>query len=112
MPDSAPGPTFRMPSTSDSLRTRTDSFTAAFYDDETSIDIARAVGTVAERLDVAPAQLALRWVIDRPGVTSTLVGADSPDQIDSWNRTWTFFDWYLRPYEDRSKPKPVFRVQP
>jgi dipeptidyl aminopeptidase/acylaminoacyl peptidase len=30
---------------------------------------------------------------------------DSPDQIDSWNRTWTFFDWWLRPYEDRSKPK-------
>jgi hypothetical protein len=24
---------------------------------------------------------------------------DSPSQIDSWNRTWTFFDWYLRPYE-------------
>ena len=23
---------------------------------------------------------------------------DSPDQIDSWNRTWTFFDWWLRPY--------------
>ena len=30
---------------------------------------------------------------------------DSPDQIDSWNRTWTFFDWWLRPYEDRSKTK-------
>lgn len=28
---------------------------------------------------------------------------DSPDQIDSWNRTWTFFDWWLRPYEDRSR---------
>ena len=42
----------------------------------------------------------------------TLERVDSPDQIDSWNRTWTFFDWYLRPYEDRSKPKPVFRVQP
>jgi len=22
---------------------------------------------------------------------------DSPDQIDSWNRTWTFFEWWLRP---------------
>jgi hypothetical protein len=28
---------------------------------------------------------------------------ESPDQIDSWNRTWTFFEWVLRPYEDRSK---------
>ncbi len=22
---------------------------------------------------------------------------DTPEQIDSWNRTWTFFDWNLRP---------------
>ncbi len=33
----------------------------------------------------------------------TLQRVDSPEQIDSWNRTWTFFDWTLRPYEDRSK---------
>jgi 1-deoxyxylulose-5-phosphate synthase len=68
--------------TADSIRQRTDNFAAAFYDDETSSDVARAVGTAAARLEVTPAQLALRWVIDRPGVTSTLVGADSPAQID------------------------------
>jgi len=33
----------------------------------------------------------------------TLERDDSPDQRDSWNRTWTFFEWHLRPYEDRSK---------
>ena len=37
---------------------------------------------------------------------------DSPAQIDSWNRTWTFFDWWLRPYEDRSKPLPPIRTMP
>jgi dipeptidyl aminopeptidase/acylaminoacyl peptidase len=35
---------------------------------------------------------------------NTLERVDSPAQIDSWNRTWTFFEWNLRPYEDRSKP--------
>jgi dipeptidyl aminopeptidase/acylaminoacyl peptidase len=39
----------------------------------------------------------------------TLERVDSPEQIDSWNRTWTFFDWWLRPYEDRSKPPPPLR---
>ncbi|HYC51692.1 MAG TPA: alpha/beta fold hydrolase [Gemmatimonadaceae bacterium] len=34
----------------------------------------------------------------------TLQRVDSPAQIDSWNRTWVFFEWNLRPYEDRSKP--------
>jgi dipeptidyl aminopeptidase/acylaminoacyl peptidase len=33
----------------------------------------------------------------------TLQRVDSPEQIDSWNRTWVFFEWNLRPYEDRSK---------
>ncbi len=42
----------------------------------------------------------------------TLERVDSPAQIDSWNRTWTFFEWVLRPYEDRSKPMPPVRVQP
>jgi dienelactone hydrolase len=35
----------------------------------------------------------------------TLERVDSPEQIDSWNRTWVFFEWVLRPYEDRSKPR-------
>jgi len=34
---------------------------------------------------------------------NTLERMDSPEQIDSWNRTWVFFEWILRPYEDRSK---------
>jgi dipeptidyl aminopeptidase/acylaminoacyl peptidase len=34
---------------------------------------------------------------------ATLERVDSPAQIDSWNRTWVFFEWNLRPYEDRSK---------
>jgi dipeptidyl aminopeptidase/acylaminoacyl peptidase len=37
----------------------------------------------------------------------TLERVDSPAQIDSWNRTWAFFEWILRPYEDHSKPIPV-----
>jgi dipeptidyl aminopeptidase/acylaminoacyl peptidase len=42
----------------------------------------------------------------------TLERVDSPDQIDSWNRAWAFFDWWLRPYEDRSKPAVPYRVTP
>jgi dipeptidyl aminopeptidase/acylaminoacyl peptidase len=34
----------------------------------------------------------------------TLERVDSPAQIDSWNRTWVFFEWHLRPYLDKSKP--------
>jgi dipeptidyl aminopeptidase/acylaminoacyl peptidase len=34
----------------------------------------------------------------------TLERQDTPEQIDSWTRTWAFFEWNLRPAEDRSKP--------
>jgi dipeptidyl aminopeptidase/acylaminoacyl peptidase len=33
----------------------------------------------------------------------TLQRDDSPEQRDSWNRVWTFFEWHLRPYDERPK---------
>jgi dipeptidyl aminopeptidase/acylaminoacyl peptidase len=42
----------------------------------------------------------------------TLERVDSPAQIDSWNRTWVFLEWWLQPYEDRSKPPAPVRIQP
>jgi dienelactone hydrolase len=33
----------------------------------------------------------------------TLQRMDSPEQRDSWNRTWAFFEYTLRPYGDKSK---------
>ena len=42
----------------------------------------------------------------------TLERVDSAEQIDSWDRTWAFFNWWLRPYEDRSKPNIMPRVTP
>jgi len=42
----------------------------------------------------------------------TLERDDTPEQIDSWNRVWTFFDWTLRPYLDASKPAPTYRTRP
>ena len=35
----------------------------------------------------------------------TLERDDSPSQIDSWNRTWTFFDWNQRLYQTEPMPR-------
>lgn len=37
--------------------------------------------TVAKRRGLTPAQLALAWVLDRPAVSSVLVGASRPEQL-------------------------------
>lgn len=42
---------------------------------------ARELATLADAADIPPAVLALRWVIDRPGVTATIIGSLDPEHI-------------------------------
>jgi len=57
-------------------------------------------------VDPAPWGASVGHAFSRRVDPKTLERVDSPEQIDSWNRTWVFFEWWLRPYEDRSKPAP------
>ncbi|MFN2567372.1 MAG: alpha/beta hydrolase family protein [Gemmatimonadaceae bacterium] len=54
-------------------------------------------------VDPAPWGNSVGHAFSRRVDLATLQRVDSPEQIDSWNRTWVFFEWILRPYEDRSK---------
>jgi len=42
----------------------------------------------------------------------TLERVDAPEQIDSWNRTWVFLEWNLRPYLDKSAKAQGSALQP
>jgi len=53
--------------------------TFAGVDFDTGVDAARAFATIIPA-GVPPAQAALRWVIDQPGVTTVIPGASSPGQ--------------------------------
>jgi aryl-alcohol dehydrogenase (NADP+) len=46
-------------------------------------DVVDAVQRVAEGRGVSMAEVALAWVTDRPGVTSTILGARTLDQLDT-----------------------------
>jgi dipeptidyl aminopeptidase/acylaminoacyl peptidase len=54
-------------------------------------------------VDPAPWGASVGHAFSRRVDPKTLERVDSPEQIDSWDRTWVFFEWWLRPYEDRSK---------
>ncbi len=41
------------------------------------------LGVVAEELDITMSQLALAWVLRQPGVSSALVGASRPSQVEN-----------------------------
>jgi dipeptidyl aminopeptidase/acylaminoacyl peptidase len=50
-------------------------------------------------VDPAPGPASGGHTFSRRVNRQTLERDDSPEQRDSWNRTWAFFDWILRPYQ-------------
>jgi aryl-alcohol dehydrogenase (NADP+) len=46
-------------------------------------DVIDAVQRVAENRDISMAEVALAWVTDRPGVTATILGARTVEQLDT-----------------------------
>lgn len=66
-----------------STRNQTDFFTAEMYNDQASRDIAFSVAKVADARSCLPAQIAQAWVLNKPEVSSMLVGADNAAQFNS-----------------------------
>lgn len=56
-------------------RSETDSFTDYLYNQPTDFDVVERVAKVAANRSVPPAQVALAWLLQRPGVTAPIVGA-------------------------------------
>ena len=61
-------------------RGTSDNFADSFYAN-VEIGIVERNAEVAERLDVAPSQVALSWLLSRPGVVAPIVGASKLDHL-------------------------------
>jgi aryl-alcohol dehydrogenase-like predicted oxidoreductase len=55
----------------------------ARFDTPRNREIVEVLVQVAAQIGRPPAEVALKWLIDRPGVTSTILGASRPDQLAS-----------------------------
>src|SRR4029079_18939477 len=62
-------------------RSETDQFGSSLYRDEDQAVVERVLA-VAERRGVAPAQVALAWLLAQPGVTSPIVGITRREHLD------------------------------
>jgi aryl-alcohol dehydrogenase-like predicted oxidoreductase len=56
-------------------RSETDAFTDYLYSQPTDFDVVERVAEIAAGRDVSAAQVALAWILQRPGVTAPIVGA-------------------------------------
>lgn len=61
---------------------------------QANLKVVKVLRRVAERLGVTPAQVAIRWLLDTPGVGSVLFGAKRPEQTDDnvASTTWKLCD--------------------
>ncbi len=68
------------------------------HDNDRTWRVLDALRAVAAEVDRTPAQVALRWVMQRPGLTAPIVGARTPDQLaDNLGATgWSLDDEQLR----------------
>jgi aryl-alcohol dehydrogenase (NADP+) len=74
--------TRRSTTDADTLRGRTDSYAHGMYYAREDFRIADQVREIADRRGVAPAQVALAWVLRQPGITAPIVGASKLEQLD------------------------------
>lgn len=85
-----------------------------FVEDQQIIDALRArkpdLAETRIYVDPPPGPVSGGHTFNRRTNMTTLERDDSPEQRDSWNRVWTFFEWHLRPYERRppslTSPRP------
>lgn len=63
-------------------RARTDKYVHDFYDTENNFDIADRVKQLAAQRGIPAAQLALAWVLSKPGITAPIIGATESGHIE------------------------------
>jgi aryl-alcohol dehydrogenase (NADP+) len=63
-------------------RSRTDDYAHQMYYSDSDFDVVDRVIDIAKKRGVAPAQIALAWLLHKPGVTAPIVGASKLPQLD------------------------------
>lgn len=66
----------------DTTRAKTDDFAHHMYYEESDFDVVDRVVEIAERRGVQPAQIALAWLLHKPGITAPIVGATKMPHLE------------------------------
>ena len=63
-------------------RAKSDDYAHRMYYADSDFDVVDRVVEIAKRRGVAPAQIALAWILHKPGVTAPIVGASKMEQLE------------------------------
>ena len=64
------------------IRARTDDFAHSMYYQEEDFAVVERLTALAERRGLSPAQIALAWLLHKPGVTAPIIGASQMNHLE------------------------------
>ena len=64
-------------------RAESDAYSPRLYDSAGDWDVVDAVERIAKKRSVTMAEIALAWLLSRPGVTAPIVGATKPEHLEA-----------------------------
>ena len=90
------------------LRAQTDDYGRSLYY-EADYTVVERVAEVAEARGVRPAQVALAWVLSKPGVSAPIIGASKPHHLDDaiTSLSIQLSDEEIRRLEEPYAPHPI-----
>ena len=93
----------------ETLRAKTDEFGKKLYHTDSDFEIATRLSEVAAQRGVPDAQIALAWMLGKPGITSPIIGASKPGHLEDAVASLSI---KLTPYEilrleELYRPHPV-----
>jgi aryl-alcohol dehydrogenase-like predicted oxidoreductase len=65
------------------VRAASDDFAWKLYDHSADIEVMLACQTVADRLGVQPAQVAIAWLLSKPAITAPIIGATKIEHLET-----------------------------
>ncbi len=93
----------------DTARAKTDTFAHELYTHDGDFEVADRCAQVAARRGIPSSQVALAWLLQKPGVTAPIVGATKLEQLDQavGALTLTLESDEVTFLEERYQPHPV-----
>ena len=94
---------------SGTTRADSDTYAVDLYDSPSDLKVIEAVRRVAKELNVLPSEVALAWLLQRPGVAAPIVGATKIDHLESAVRSLEvkLSPDQIRAVEEPYQPHPV-----
>ncbi len=96
------------------LRAKTDDYSRQLLQEDKDFDVLDAVLEVAGKRGIAPAQIALAWLLHQPGVTAPIIGATKPEHLEVAVRSLDvrLDENEIAALEEPYKPHPVLGMPP